>query len=86
MEPNMARFCNNNPENTITVDPIQGGDEGLKEMSPSELKFMQDVTLHQIQQADLDTRLVLGRIWQRLEGELCRRKAEIAELEQMYFG
>ncbi len=82
----MALYCNNNPENTSAVDPGQDSNAGLREMSQSELKFMQDVTLHQMREADTYTRLILGRVWRRLEDERRRRKAEVAELERMYFG
>jgi len=76
----------NNPEQANAGVCPQDYNEGLMEMSQAELKLMQDITLHQMGEAATDTRLVLGRVWQRLEQERCRRKADIAALEQMYFG
>ena len=59
---------------------------GLMEMSQSELELMQEITLHQMGEAVSDTRLLLGRVWHRLEQERHRRKEDIAQLERMYFG
>jgi hypothetical protein len=81
-----ALYHDNDPEQANTVDCPQVYNEGLMEMSQAELKLMQDITLHQMGESAADTKLVLGRVWQRLEEERFRRKADIAALEQMYFG
>lgn len=67
---------------SAVVDPVQ---ESLMEMSHPELTFMQEITLHQMSEAAADTRVLLGRVWYRLEQERRRRKADIDALERMYF-
>ena len=80
METNTAHCTR---EEGPVMDPVQ---EGLMEMSQAELKLMQEVALYQSGDADGNTRLVLMRVWHRLEQERCRRKADIEALERMYFG
>jgi hypothetical protein len=79
-------FDRNDASLPNTSDCHQEYNEGLMEMSPSELELMQEITLYQMGQAVSDTRLVLSRVWSRLEQERLRRKADVAELEHMYFG
>jgi hypothetical protein len=81
-----AQYRDNEREQANAVEYSPDYSEGWREMSQAELELMQDITWHQMGEAVTDTRRVLGRVWHRLERERCRRKAEIAALEQMYFG
>lgn len=48
--------------------------------------MMQSIVLSQIQHVAQETeRLLLGRVWYRLEGERRRRRSEVLELERLFF-
>jgi len=81
-----ALYHSDERRSTNAVDPHEGHNESLREMSGSELRLMQEITLHQMRETIAETQLLLlGRIWYRLEQERRRRNAEIAALERMYF-
>jgi hypothetical protein len=59
--------------------------EGLAEISNGALSLLQEVTLTQIAGTTGSERVLLGRVWYRLEQERRRRKADVEALERMYF-
>lgn len=75
-------YCQHRDDRGSDTDSVQ---EGLMNLSPGELKLLQEITLHQMGESVDQTQLLLGRVWHRLEQERLRRQSQTRELERMYF-
>jgi hypothetical protein len=69
----------------MTVDRVPlRPDTSVQLLTDGELSMMECITRGQLPNAQGAELLLLGRVWQRWEAELRRRKREVQELERLF--